>query len=187
MGRAIGTKLYALHTFVSEDSVFPDSVFPPLQLFKKELSTPQKKRIIFFHLETEGGEQMQFFFLWLLLQGKIMTANRIIKSGGQANPICQLCRMSSECILHLAANYSYTQVVWSLVSQQLGQQNLMGVATNLKTQWSELMSDSVDRNQNITYTICKIWKERYRRLYENKAAPQLSSLIRHDVAALRLA
>ena len=32
------------------------------------------------------------FFLWLLLQQKIMTSDRIIKRGGQANLMCHLCR-----------------------------------------------------------------------------------------------
>ena len=72
-------------------------------------------------------------FLWLLLQRKIMTADRIISRGGQANPICQMCRTRPETILHLAANCSCTQSVWSLISQQTGHQNLMGTTSNIKT------------------------------------------------------
>jgi hypothetical protein len=33
------------------------------------------------------------FFSWLLLQNKVWTVDRIIKPGGQANSICQLCRV----------------------------------------------------------------------------------------------
>ena len=127
------------------------------------------------------------FFLWLLLPWKIMTEGRIISRGGQANPICQLCRIRPETILHLAANCSYTQSVWSMVSQQTGHQILMGTTSDIKTWWSNLISDSSDRNQTITYTIWNIWKERCRRFYDNKAltAPQLTGLIRQDVAALQ--
>ena len=92
------------------------------------------------------------FFMWLLLQWKLMTADRIIKRGGQANPICQLCRTREEFTLHLAVNCSFTQSVWSLISQQTGQQNLTGTTTDLKKWWLDLLSDSQERNQIITYT-----------------------------------
>jgi hypothetical protein len=40
-------------------------------------------------------------------------------------------------------------------------------------------------NQIITYTTCNIWKERCRRIYDNKAMTetQLTALIRQEVAA----
>lgn len=118
-----------------------------------------------------------------------MTVDRIIKRGGQANPICQLYRIREESIVHLAANCSFTQSVWSLISQQTGQQNLTGTTTDLKQWWLGLMSDSQERNQIITYTIWNVWKERCRRFYDNKAltARQLAGLIRQDIEALRAA
>jgi hypothetical protein len=36
------------------------------------------------------------FFVWLLLQSKLPTADRIIKRGGQADPICKLCYRRQE-------------------------------------------------------------------------------------------
>jgi hypothetical protein len=36
------------------------------------------------------------FFVWLLLQSKLPTADRIIKRGGQADPICKLCHRRQE-------------------------------------------------------------------------------------------
>ena len=57
------------------------------------------------------------FFLWLFLQHKLLTADRIIKRGGQANPLCQLCRTRNENASHLAANCSYSKSVWTHISQ----------------------------------------------------------------------
>ena len=129
------------------------------------------------------------FFLWLFLQHKLLTADRIIKPGGQANPICQLCRTRNENASHLAANCSYSKSVWTHISQATGQQNLLAPFTDLKTWWSSMLSDSLERNQIVTYTIWNIWKERCRRVYDNKAltATHLTCLIQQDVAALRLA
>ena len=128
-------------------------------------------------------------FLWLILQHKLLTADRIIKRGGQDNPICQLCRTHNENASHLAANCSYSHSVWAHISQVTGLQNLLAPITDLKGWWSGLMSNSIERNQIITYTIWNIWKERCRRVYDNKAitSTQLTSLIQQGVAALRLA
>jgi len=139
-------------------------------------------------LAPKSGEQVKFF-LWLFLQHKLLTADRIIKRGGQANPICQLCRTRNENASHLAANCSYSKSVWTHISQVAGQQYLLAPITDLKTWWSSMISDSMERSPIITYTIWSIWKEWCQRFYDNKAitAIHLASLVQQDVAVLRLA
>jgi hypothetical protein len=78
--------------------------------------------------ETKFGKikaenKCKFFLLWLLLQRKLLTADRIIKRGGQANPVCQLCRTSNESMTHMVTNCYYSKRVWQLIEQQAGQQN----------------------------------------------------------------
>jgi len=136
------------------------------------------------------------FFLWLLLQRKLLTSDRIIKRGGQANPICQLCRTRNESMTHMVANCPYSKRVWWHIAQQTGHLNIQPrqSVTNLKLWWSDLSgetqtADPEHRNQIITYTTWNIWKERCRRVYDNKALTeiQLVAVIRQEVAALRQA
>ena len=77
---------------------------------------------------------------------KAADGGQIIKRGGQANPICQLCRTRNENASHLAANCSYSKSVWTHISQITGQQNLLAPITDLMTWWSSLMSDSMERS-----------------------------------------
>lgn len=58
------------------------------------------------------------FFLWLLLQRKLLTVDRIIKRGEQANPVCQLCKTRNESMTHMVANCSYSDKVWQLIAQE---------------------------------------------------------------------
>ena len=57
-------------------------------------------------------------FMWLLLQCKLPTANRIIQRGGTADAICKLCHCREETTLHMVANCSYAKEVWRILAQQ---------------------------------------------------------------------
>jgi hypothetical protein len=59
------------------------------------------------HMEGEGTKQIQIF-TWLALQLKLPSADRIIKQGRQANPICALCRTTDESHIHMFAKCTYT-------------------------------------------------------------------------------
>lgn len=131
------------------------------------------------------------FFLWLLLQFKLLTADRILKRGGHMNPICQLCRTRRETITHMAANCSYSKEVWAHMERLTGQQNLRSLTPirNLKTRWTNLMGTTKERSQIATCAIWNVWKERCRRVYDNKSCTplQVVSMITHDVAMLQVA
>lgn len=97
----------------------------------------------------EKVENKSKFFLWLLLQHKLMTADRIIKRGGQTNPICQLCRTRNESMPHMVANCSYSKTVWNHVSQLTTPPHLTASAavTNLKTWWTGLNGSTAAPHQ----------------------------------------
>jgi hypothetical protein len=52
-------------------------------------------------------EQKCRIFMWLMLQNRLPTVDRIIKWGGQADPICKLCHTTAESTIHLFANNSF--------------------------------------------------------------------------------
>jgi hypothetical protein len=57
------------------------------------------------------------FFTWLLLQNKLWTADRIVRLGGQANPICQLCKTQPETVFHIMSECSYSRLVWQQLEE----------------------------------------------------------------------
>jgi hypothetical protein len=64
------------------------------------------------------------FFLWLLLQMKLPTTDRIIKRGGQTNPICKLCYCRPESHGHMIVKCTYAKRVWQKVELWSGEQGL---------------------------------------------------------------
>jgi hypothetical protein len=138
-------------------------------------------------------------FCWLIMQNKLWTADRLIKHGGQANTICQLCRSQQESALHLLAQCSYSQLVWSGLSAWLGA-SLQPPPTSsyrrLRSWWNAMIQAGgqgplhrQERVQKLIYTAWNLWKERCRRAFDNKVtdASNLQSLIRSDVLQWRLA
>jgi hypothetical protein len=47
------------------------------------------------------------FFCWLAVHNKLWT-----KHGGQANPICQLCRTQAESVIHMLSECTYSTAIW---------------------------------------------------------------------------
>ena len=131
------------------------------------------------------------FFIWLLLQLKLPTADRIIKRGGQTNPICPLCRTTAESHIHMFANCTYTTAVWQRIAQwsdlQIPPQN----AVSMRRWWrSVTRAAAVNQDENmqvIIYTIWNVWKERCRRVFQNKAInyDQLVQITQQDIIAYR--
>ena len=53
------------------------------------------------------------FFSWLLVQGKIQTADNLLAKGVECNPVCVLCDQENETARHLCLNYCYAKEVWT--------------------------------------------------------------------------
>jgi hypothetical protein len=59
-------------------------------------------------------------FSWLILQNRLWTADRILKCGGQPNPIYQLCRTHLESAAHMVMTCTYSQTIWTELVAWLG-------------------------------------------------------------------
>jgi hypothetical protein len=131
------------------------------------------------------------FFMWLLLQAKLPTADRVIKYNGQANPTCTLCRIHAEKHLHMVAKCSYVKEVWQRVATLSSIQAPPTAARNIGTWWRSTLrqgsADMTNHTQVLIYTIWNIWKERCRRVFQNVAisADQLAATIRQDILTYR--
>ncbi|TVU02801.1 hypothetical protein EJB05_51684, partial [Eragrostis curvula] len=131
------------------------------------------------------------FFCWLLLQNKLWTADRIISKGGQANPICTLCRSTTETAAHMVASCSYSNHVWAALATSMDLAQLPGTSyRRIKRWWDDMLGprqhqNAASRAQAIIYITWNLWKERCRRVFDNKALPadQLVTVIRQDLQA----
>ena len=133
-------------------------------------------------------------FVWLLLQRRLPTNDRVIKHGGQANPICQLCHIGDETTTHIMAKCSYATEVWRTMATRT--QLFVPPTLNMhriKDWWTRLSaanSQHLDRySQVIIYTAWNIWKEFWRRVFDNKAQrpSQLVEVITQDLHDFSLA
>jgi hypothetical protein len=85
----------------------------------------------------------------------------------------------------------YSKMVWRGLQNWIGT-TLHTPPTNnyrkLKTWWNNMM-DTQDRAQKVIYTTWNIWKERCRRVFDNKAMTesQLQNVIKNDVDQWRIA
>jgi hypothetical protein len=120
------------------------------------------------------------FFSWLILQNRLWTPDRILKYGGQPNTICPLCRTILESAVHMAITCTYSRTIWAELAAWLGV-NLLPLPHSsyrrFKSWWSMLAAGNPDqqerlrRLQRMIAIIWHIWKERCRRVYNNKAKP----------------
>jgi hypothetical protein len=60
------------------------------------------------------------FHAWLALRRRCWTADRLIRRGIQANPLCSLCGVSAESPDHLSLQCPFAGQVWFGVAQRLG-------------------------------------------------------------------
>ena len=119
-------------------------------------------------------------FVWLLLQRRLPTNDRIIKHGGQANPICQLCHIGDETTTHIMAQCSYATEVWNAIAThtQLCVPTTMNIPW-IKDWWTRLCaanSQQLDQHlQAIIYTAWNLWKERCRSVFDNKGTKAVTT------------
>jgi hypothetical protein len=118
------------------------------------------------------------FFCWLMLQDRLPTADRIIRRGGQTNHICQLCHIREESILHMIATCSFSKSVWTKIAMDYSLQPLQDPGhMTLRSWWQSWVdrgrAESNKHLQVLIYTVWNLWKERCRRVFDNKAMSQV--------------
>lgn len=77
------------------------------------------------------------FFAWLFVQGKILTADNLVRRNWPCNPICSLCDQELETAAHLCLTCSFAKEVWFLVANwaTLDLRLMTGDVLDVKTWW----------------------------------------------------
>jgi hypothetical protein len=105
-------------------------------------------------------------FVWLLLQNRLWTADRLNNHGRQTNTICRLCHTHAETALHMMASCPFARSIWQGLQAWLGTGLRAPPAQHyrrLKNWWSRMtkarLRRTPERTQKIIYTAWNIWKE----------------------------
>jgi len=115
------------------------------------------------------------FFSWLLVQEKLLTADKLQARNWQCNPLCSLCGCMPETEEHLCLHCPFAIQVWGLVRAWSG--NLIRVpvqGTTIEDWWCQSLAQQPQKERRQTsaflmYTAWNLWKERNRRVFEGKA------------------
>lgn len=129
------------------------------------------------------------FFAWLLVQSKLLTADKLMVRNWPCNPVCSLCEQAHESAVHLALHCVYAKEVWWLVSNwSEGLIQIPADGTGIEEWWNAAVqghSKEVKRRKAaiLIYTVQDLWKERNRRIFEGVAClpPRIVELIKEEM------
>ena len=111
------------------------------------------------------------FFLWLAIQNRILTTNRLYILSIQGPSRCVLCKQNFEDVDHILYNCPYSQTCWEWLRYMLGWSTpLPKSLSDLLRSWPTTMVKGVyNKLWNISPSIVmwEIWKERNRRIFCN--------------------
>jgi hypothetical protein len=114
-------------------------------------------------------------FSWLVLHGKILTADRLATRGWPHDPTCQLCLHAPETACHLCKDCPFTSMVWSTVhgwsADDCPQALSPGMHTTVNDWWDAMLvgadkKTKRSRSGRLLYVIWNVWKERNKRIFQ---------------------
>ncbi|WVZ67318.1 hypothetical protein U9M48_016414 [Paspalum notatum var. saurae] len=117
------------------------------------------------------------FFMWLLVQAKVLTADKLALRHWPCNPICVLCDQQQETALHLCLLCPFALQVWE--SARVWSNNLIlpPVVDCLSVEdwWLTVFLGKPEEHHKtisgiLMYIVWNIWKERNRRIFDGKSA-----------------
>ena len=114
------------------------------------------------------------FFTWLLVQEKILTADRMQQRQWPCDPLCQLCRQQPETATHLCLQCPFAQHVWEHVQAWTSSHVKKPSDTMSMEEWwtQEVQLPTKEERRTWAainmYTVWNLWKERNRRIFEGK-------------------
>jgi len=140
-------------------------------------------------------EDKHRFFAWLLVQCKLLTADKLIKRNWPCNPICPLCDQLEETAEHMCLHCVFAQEVWLLVSNWTeGQVKLPVPGTTIQEWWNNSMQGLGKKDKQrmaalMIYTSWNVWKERNRRIFQGVAVlpSRILALIKEEMKLRELA
>lgn len=139
-------------------------------------------------------ESKHHFFAWLLVQKKILTADKFLARNWSCNLTCSLCDQEAETAEHLCLQYVFAHEVWVLVAVWCHDHDAVRVPDRLQTMehwWNTGLAGatSAAKNRCATIMICtawNIWKERNRRIFDGvSSSPRRVLQLIKDEMALR--
>ena len=137
--------------------------------------------------ETEGKHK---FFAWLLVQSKILTADKLMARNWPCNPVCALCDQEPETANHLILHCSFAREVWHRVSSWSGELLLQpSIGMSLEDWWNDSLAglSKEDRRSKaaiLIYSAWNIWKARNRQVFYHTllTPPQVLLEIKKEIA-----
>lgn len=127
------------------------------------------------------------FFMWLWLRGRILTNDNLATRGIPQSEMCNLCDQQDETPLHLILRCPFARAVWFLVAADLNFPAFVTAAQQAGsiTSWWEDFACSLGKRKKTAaiYTAWNIWKERNRRVFDQKVLQEsaILQLIRQDI------
>ena len=131
------------------------------------------------------------YFAWLVLHGKILTAENLAIRGWPNDPICKLCRICPETVQHLLLDCSFASQVRERVFAEIGVWGTLPPPLNRSiNDWWDATIAAIPRagrrgaSGAIIYSLWGTWKERNRRVFRNVALSptEVAALVREEVA-----
>lgn len=123
---------------------------------------------------TSGHRRSAKFFVWLLIQHRLPTANVLARRHMQNDHWCPLCTNNPESAVHLFVECPYARHTWSLVATWVQHSNLNPINWTPRQRMADWWIDvfhSVSglsgkgQASLIILTLWHIWKERNRRIF----------------------
>jgi len=142
--------------------------------------------------EAEGKHK---FFAWLLVQCKLLTADKLMARQWPCNPMCSLCYQEQETAGHLILHCSFAKLVW----QKMGtwtQQLVRAPDDSLEIidWWEKELAYLPAKKRRLKaallmYCAWNIWKERNRRVFDQvqKTPAEVMQEIKAEVNTRKLA
>jgi len=146
-----------------------------------------------WHAHAEGKHR---FFAWLLVQSKILTADKLVARNWLCDTNCALCDQVHETAAHLCLHCSYAKQVWLAMSNWTsGAIQIPAVQDEGIEDWwnRSLVLLPVAQKRSVAailmYTCWNLWKERNRRVFDQKCLQphEVVQLIKEEVNLRRVA
>jgi len=111
------------------------------------------------------------FFAWLLVQCKVLTADKLMARQWPCNPVCVLCNQEQEMAAHLVLHCPFARLVWERVQAWAGQLvQVPNMSLDIVDWWQKEPAHLPKKTRRtkaafMLYCAWNIWKERNRRIF----------------------